>query len=195
MTDSRVPESLSGCRAEARRLFRHLRGADPARARAAAVRFSRLRALASGGAEGVLASREHLRRKHALAVVAEEQGFASWNELVRAFEARCEPLDLELFHTPRHSTLINRWFTTHATARASLDELGGYLLSFRAQFFVTESEGIRELGLDPDDPDWAAIGFDLVQPRDRAARARLVAKRRAAVARGVGVPSEARRYP
>ena len=195
MTEPRVPETLSGCRAEARRLWKHLRATDPARARAAAVRFARLRPFAASGAEGVLAARQRLRFKHALAVVAEERGHASWTELVRAFEPAGELTAYELaaFHTARHCTLLNRWFTTHAEARASLDELGGYLLPFRDQFFVTESEGIRELGLDPDDPDWAAIGFDLVRPRDRAARARLVARRRAAIARGEGLPSGTRR--
>jgi hypothetical protein len=46
------------------------------------------------------------------------------------------------------------------------------------------SEGIRELGLDPDDPDWAAVGFDMVQPLDRAAHARLCAKRHTAIGAG-----------
>jgi hypothetical protein len=192
VSDSRVPESLSGCRAEARRLFKHLRGADPARARAAAERFVRLPPFRAAGAEGVLAERAGLRLKHALAVVAAELGFPTWNELVRTFEAPAGP-DVALFHTPRHSTLLNRWFTNHAEARASLAAREGYLLPFGRQCFVTEAEGIRELGLDPADPDWDAVGFDLVQPRDRAAFARLVAKRRAAIARGAGHPSRAGR--
>ena len=38
---------------------------------------------------------------------------------------------------------------------------------------------MRELGLDPDDPDWARIGNDWVQPRDMAAHRRLVERRTA----------------
>jgi hypothetical protein len=34
----------------------------------------------------------------------------------------------------------------------------------------------RELGFDPDDPDWDRIGRDWVKPRDRTARARLYGK-------------------
>lgn len=183
MTDSRSPESLSGCRAEARRLLSHLRGGDPARARAAAARFLRLRSLAEAGLEGLLARPVRVRLKHALAVVAEEQGAPSWLALVRAFEVRAaEDPGPPPFHTPRLDSCLNRWFTVHAEALESLRREGGYLLPYRGQFFVTEAEGILALGLDPGDPDWSAIGFDLVKPLDAPARERLCRKRRAAIA-------------
>src|SRR5262249_51864266 len=76
--DSRRPAARSGCRAEARRLLDPLRGDDPLRARDAARRFVRLRSLASAGLDRLLAMRERVKLKHALAVVAEEQGYASW---------------------------------------------------------------------------------------------------------------------
>jgi len=177
VTDSRSPETLSGCRAEARRLLSHLRGADPRRFEAAARRFA-----AAGLA--VQAERSRVRLKHALAVVAAEQGFTSWLALKRAFEAR-----VPAFHTARHHSLLNRWFTDHAEARASLEAQGGFLLPFRDQFFVTESEGIRDLGLDPEDPDWEAVGHDLARPRDPAASARLCERRRKAIAAGIGPPT------
>ena len=182
MTDSPLPESASGCRAEARRLLKHLRGEEPRRARAAAARFARLRSLAALGSEGVLAQRARLRLKHALAVVAEEHGQSSWSELVHALEAGA--LAAPSFHDPRIDALLNRWFADHAEARASRTAHGGYLLPYRTQFFVTESEGVRLLGLDPLDPDWTAVGFDLARPLDRAAHARLCARRRAALAAG-----------
>jgi len=58
-------------------------------------------------------------------------------------------------------------------SRASLDERGGFLFPYRRQYFICESEGIRALGLDPEDPDWERIGRDWVQPGDREAWARL----------------------
>jgi hypothetical protein len=73
--------------------------------------------------------------------------------------------------------VVNRWFTTYEAARASLEAEGGYLLPYRRHFFVTLREGVRELGLDPDDPDWARIGWDWVRPADAEAWARLRAKR------------------
>lgn len=182
MEHERLPESVEGCRAEARRLWKHLNGPDPVRARAAALRFASL-STPAGGPEAVLAARSRLRRKHALAVVAAELGFAGWNELVRAFEAAAEAPP---FHTPRMESLVNRWFTSHNEAAASRAAEGGWLLAFGRQFVVTEAEGVRALGLDPDDPDWARVGFDLAVPRDRAAFARLCARRRAALAQGIG---------
>jgi len=192
-TSFRTGETLSACRAEARRLLDHLRGAEPERTRAAAERFLRLRSFSAAGLEALVAARERVRLKHALAVVAEENGAPSWPELKRRLEARAASAALPPFHCPRLESLLNRWFTSHAEARASLRELGGYLLPFREQCFVTEAEGIRALGLEPDDPDWVAVGFDLVRPLDPAAHARLCAKRRAALAQGLGVPREPRR--
>ena len=42
---------------------------------------------------------------------------------------------------------------------------------------MTSREAIRELGLDPDDPDWERIGWDWVEPHDPQARERLLEKR------------------
>ena len=72
-----------------------------------------------------------------------------------------------IMYVPRMDAILNRWFTTYEEARASLESEGGYLLPFRNQFFVTTSEGIRELGLDPEHPDWARIGWDWVRPPTR----------------------------
>ena len=76
-----------------------------------------------------------------------------------------------------HDVLLNRWFPSYEEARAALDEQGGYLLPFKHHFFVCEAEGIRILGLDPDDPDWELIGRDWVRPRDQEAWERLKDRR------------------
>jgi hypothetical protein len=86
-----------------------------------------------------------------------------------------------IMYVARMDAVLNRWFRSYAEARASLDAEGGYLLPFKHQFFVTLSEGIRDLGLDPDDPDWERIGWDWVQPKDREAWERLKEKRELAV--------------
>ncbi|MBK9129741.1 MAG: hypothetical protein IPM13_18445 [Phycisphaerales bacterium] len=87
---------------------------------------------------------------------------------------------------------LNRWFADHAEAKVSLVRDGGYLLPFRTQCFVAEAPPIELLGLAPDDPDWGAVGFDLVAPADPSACARIHAKRRAAIAAGIGVPEPRR---
>jgi hypothetical protein len=82
-----------------------------------------------------------------------------------------------IMYVPRMDAILNRWFTTYEEARASLESEGGYQLPYRSQFFVTTSEGIRELGLDPEDADWARIGWDWVRPSEKAAWERLNEKR------------------
>jgi len=72
---------------------------------------------------------------------------------------------------------LNRWFTTYDTARASLEKEGGFLFPCAGHFFVTVPDGVRELGLDPADPDWERIGRDWVRPTEREAWERLVVKR------------------
>lgn len=88
-------------------------------------------------------------------------------------------------YVPSMDAIVSRWFTTYEEARTSLDAEGGYLLPHQEQYFVTSPEAIRELGLDPDDPDWARIGWDWVRPCDPMARERLRQRRMiAALARG-----------
>lgn len=84
-------------------------------------------------------------------------------------------------YVPRMDAVLNRWFTTYEEARSSLDKESGYLLPYKNQYFVTLGEGVRELGLDPDDPDWALIGWDWVRPKDSDAWQRLKGKREQAI--------------
>jgi hypothetical protein len=87
--------------------------------------------------------------------------------------------DLPIMYVDSMDGILNRWFTRYEQARASLESEGGYLFPYRNQFFVTLREGVVELGLDPDDPDWERIGFDWVRPADADSWSRLAAKRRA----------------
>lgn len=183
-----VPDlpSLARNRARARLLLSHLRGNDPTRARAAAERMLRLRSFAAATADELLAEPTRVRLKHALTVVAVEQGFASWVAL-KAASLAAAPSDRSLaadaLYVPRMGVYLNRWFADYDEARAALAQEGGYLLPYRQYFFLTVAGAVRELGLDPDDPDWRAIGFDWVRPADAAAHARLVERRMATLAR------------
>lgn len=87
----------------------------------------------------------------------------------------------QFMYVPRMDAVLSRWFTSYEAALSSLGSEGGYLLPYKGQFFVTSGEGIRELGLDPDDPDWARIGWDWVRPKDREAWERLRGKRERAM--------------
>jgi len=83
-------------------------------------------------------------------------------------------------YVPGMAAILSRWFTNYEEASASREAEGGFLLPFKHQFFVTTREAIRELGLDPDDPDWERINWDWVRPADREAWERLKARRRSA---------------
>lgn len=84
-------------------------------------------------------------------------------------------------YVSRMDAILSRWFASYEQARSSLESEGGYLLPYKAQYFITTSEGIRELGLDPADPDWELIGWDWVRPRNEEAWKRLIEKREQAI--------------
>jgi hypothetical protein len=165
------PLPLAECRIRASRLLKALHGADAQAALQAATRLCTLPALAHLGAAQLLAGRESVQRKHALALIAHEQGYASWAALKQAHESA--PVDTRAFFRAGGRGFLNRWFSSYAAARASLAEAPGFLFPFGAQFFVCEPGFVRALGVDPEDPDWARIGHDWVQPRDAAAQERL----------------------
>ena len=87
-------------------------------------------------------------------------------------------------YVPQMGAVLNRWFTSYEEARTSLEEQGGYLFPYKKQFFVTEDEGVRELGLNPEDPNWERIGRDWVQPQDEGAWQKLKEQRELTLSRG-----------
>ena len=72
---------------------------------------------------------------------------------------------------------LNRWYATYEAASAARTAEGGYLLPYENQYVIAGSDAVRELGLDPFDPDWERIGWDWVRPLDMAAWERLRTKR------------------
>lgn len=172
-----APLPLRECKIRASFLLKDLEATDPPRARRAAERLRVLPEFSRLSARELIARRESVRHKHALAVIAHEQGHASWAELK---QARGEPLpprvDFETFFALGSGAFLNRWFTTHADAAASLEAQGGYLFPYRHQFFLCEAGFLQVRGVDAMDPDWERIGRDWVAPRDPVARDRLEQK-------------------
>ena len=82
---------------------------------------------------------------------------------------------------PAMEVYLNQWFSAYEEAWESREAGGGYLFPYRHHFFVTEADAVRELGLDPEDPDWELIGWDWVRPLDPEAWERLKEKRELAV--------------
>ncbi|MDY7225698.1 hypothetical protein [Hyalangium rubrum] len=172
-----TPRSLRECKVRASFLLKDLLSSDPSRATRAAERLRVLPAFARLSPGELLSRKDSVRRKHALAVIAQEQGHASWAELKQVLGEEERPrFDAEAFFVPGTSVFLNRWFSTYAQALASLREEGGYLFPFREQFFIAEPGFLVSLGVDLADPDWARMGFNWVEPSDPAARERLEQK-------------------
>lgn len=174
---------VESCRRDARDLQRDLGGADPRAARAAAVRFARLPRFAHADLDAIVRAEPAVTRAEALDVIAAERGHGDWRALV----ARSLPDLLAVpMHTDRMGAFVNRWFAIYDEAAADHRRDGGFLLPYRRQFFVTVAGAVRELGLDPDDPDWARIGHDWVRPSDVEGHVRLCRARRDAWLAGIG---------
>jgi hypothetical protein len=119
-----------------------------------------------------------IQRKDCLAEVARAAGFASWPHALRVLEGdEPEPdFGTSLYPSSWGGSRLNHWFASYDEARAHVDASGGYLLAYKRQFFVCDRHFVEALGLDPDDADWRAIGFDWARPADKDARKRLYGK-------------------
>ncbi|MEI9903603.1 MAG: hypothetical protein WDN06_06160 [Asticcacaulis sp.] len=110
--------------------------------------------------------------KHALAVIARDEGFAGWAEL----KAAKQGVDFsEFFARPGLGDTLNAWFSTYDEAKAHQRAAGGVVLPYRHQVFVSSSAILGRLGFEPDHPDWQAIGHDFVRPGSPDAFARIKA--------------------
>ena len=83
----------------------------------------------------------------------------------------------ELWYQTSLDIFLNRWFSNYGDAHKDLEEHGGFLLPYRHHFYVCKAEVISALGLDPDDPDWKAIGYNCARPKDQEAFERLKTRR------------------
>lgn len=165
---------LALLRRQARRLLQQLRSSAAAESRRAAERFRRLRSLSLHSVEDLVSDHDTVRLKHALAVIAEEHGYASWTALKTAL------VEDDAWYARGMDAFLNHWFSNYETARTARQMHGGYLLPYRRQYLVCSAEAVELLGLEPGDPDWAAIGWDCAHPADFAAFRRLLARRRSA---------------
>lgn len=142
----------------------------------------RLNALRRGqAAEPASAADDDARLRDCLAAVARELGFLHWDQARSVLGGLAAPgEDMGRFwHAPRSSAVLNQWFTSVEDARAVQRQRPAlYLLPYRRQFVLVQSDCIVELGLDPQDEAWAACRRDLVAaygqpPWEALARQRL----------------------
>ena len=95
---------------------------------------------------------EGIQLKEALESVAREEKFPSW----KAYKD-----SLDTFWYRKASPFLNHWFASHGEASEFHREQGGYLLTYKGQFFVVQPEYIEHLGIDPSADIWRRINFDV----------------------------------
>jgi hypothetical protein len=146
--------------------------------------LERLRALPefrTADAAALRAAATSIQRKQCLATVARELGFASFDHARRVFEGDSSETDFGTLLYGVARGHLNQWFASYEEAHAIHAETSTvsarrYLLTYRRQFFVVDRIFIEALGLDPDDLEWQAIGWDWGRPADPRARRSLYGK-------------------
>lgn len=120
---------------------------------------------------------DQVRRRHCLAVIARELGFAGWPQAVAVFTGEGDASDFgTALYPPGADAHWNIWSASYDEAKTIRAQHGGYLLAYKRHFFIVDRHFIETLGLDPEDPDWEAIGRDWARPKEVEARGRLYAK-------------------
>ena len=129
----------------------------------ARVRLNRARREGSAGT---------MRLRDALHEVAREVGFKDWEHARKVLGGLAGLGDDlgDFWHVPRTGILLHHWFSDYAQARVVLEQdHAGFLLPYRRQFFIVQAPFVEALGLDPNDPAWAAAGRDLAAAYGSAA--------------------------
>lgn len=164
-----MAESIEALKARARVLHTRLKASDAA-ATARARTLPELRDVTDD------AMPTTAKRRHCLAIVARELGFAGWPHAVTVLGGGNADDFGTLLYPDGAAAHWNIWSASYDEAKTIRDEHGGYLLAYKRHFFIVDRHFIETIGLDPDDPDWEKIGRDWARPKDPAARGRLYAR-------------------
>jgi len=161
MNKSSNLDNLKECKIKASILLKSLYSADDNIANKAAKKFKKIAEFSQYSVAEIRT--KDIKRKHALAVIALEKGFDSWTDLKSQIHFII-------------GGFLNKWFATYEEAKAEQKIAGGFLLPYKHQFFICEATYIKQLGLNPNDPDWKLINKDWAKPTNKQAWQRLYKK-------------------
>jgi len=99
-----------------------------------------------------LAKDKDIKIKVALDLLAQENQFPNWKSYKNATDT---------FWYQKSSPFFNHWFARRSDAQEHQQQNGGFLLTYKGQYFVVEKEYIEYVGLDPENPVWQIINFDV----------------------------------
>ncbi|TQV88104.1 hypothetical protein [Aliikangiella coralliicola] len=119
---------------------------------------------------------EKIKRKHALHIIALENGFECWTDLKQQVELENTIDFTTFFGNPAFCGFTNHWFNNYDEAKKHQLENGGVLLPYRHHYFVTTYLFLEALGFDCGDPDWESMGFDWVNPLSQSAKKSILRK-------------------
>lgn len=152
------PFSVKEAKIQASQLLKSLRSSDARKKYQSVQRLQKLAEFPSLSVEQIDLSK--IKLKHALAVIALENGFNSW-------------VDLKVQINFVKGGFLNKWFRSYEEAKLDHENKGGFLLPYKNQFFICEAAYIQNLGLEPENPDWKLINYDWVNPSNKQAWQRL----------------------
>ncbi len=107
------------------------------------------------------------RLKHALDVIALENGFSSWVNLKFYF------MKTKTSILPAGGGFLHKWFSSYKEARANFTAINEFLFPYKKDFFIANAGYIDYIGLDITNPDWQLIGNNWVEPSNKLAWERL----------------------
>lgn len=158
---SKLSFNLDECKTKATILHKALHSEDLTQLTDASTRFRCLPLFSNSKDSDIIGKAQH---KHALNVIAIENGFDSWANLKTYFEKT------KLTNFILHSGFLNQWFAKYKEAKEYLttnkhnSQL--FLLPYKNQFLVCDANCIEYMGLQPDNPDWNSINYNWAEPGD-----------------------------
>lgn len=108
-----------------------------------------------------------LQLKHAYELTAYQYGFVNWRSLKQYIVVQ------DCLYRKHCVAFVYSWFKNYDAAKAYQESNNGYLLRFWEDYIVCGAEYIRCIGMPIDSPDWDAIDYDWVKPKNREAFDRL----------------------
>tara|TARA_B100001971_G_scaffold215185_1_gene259342 strand:- start:13136 stop:13555 length:420 start_codon:yes stop_codon:yes gene_type:complete len=99
-----------------------------------------------------LAKTSGIQLKQALKQIAFQNGFDDWSSYKK---------HIDTYWSPKGSPFLNQWFANLDQAKSYHMQNGGFLLTFKGQYFVTNAEYIEYIGFDPRDQVWQTVQYDL----------------------------------
>ena len=100
----------------------------------------------------ILSKEKNVKIKEALETISKQNGFSEWKKFRDS---------LDTFWYEKSSPFLTKWFTTYADALEHKSDKGGFLLTYKGQYFIVDADYVEFLGIDPRAEIWRNIDNDV----------------------------------